>query len=69
MKEVIFKSQALTLDQCVRVEAVQTSFASLFNTIDKYIPEGREKSLTITKLEEACMWAVKGISKESLKEE
>lgn len=27
------------------------------------VPEGREQSLAITKLEEAVMWAVKGLTK------
>lgn len=38
----------------------------LAHIINVYVPEGREKSLAITKLEEAIMWANKGISLESL---
>lgn len=35
-------------------------FADIINS---YVPEGREKSLAITKLEEAVMWANAGIAR------
>lgn len=33
------------------------------SVLDVCVPEGRERSLAITKLEEAVMWAVKGLTK------
>lgn len=33
------------------------------NVLQDCVPEGRERSLAITKLEEAVMWAVKGLTK------
>lgn len=32
--------------------------------IENYVPNGREKSLALTKLEETVMWANAGISRE-----
>lgn len=34
----------------------------LAHLINEYVPDGREKSLAITKLEETVMWANKGIA-------
>lgn len=34
----------------------------LEDTIYAQVPDGREKSLALTKLEEVCMWANKGIA-------
>ena len=34
------------------------------NMIDSLVPEGREKSLAITKLEEVVMWANAGIARQ-----
>ena len=36
----------------------------ILETILKNMKDSREKSLTLTKLEEACMWAIKGITRE-----
>lgn len=34
-------------------------------TIDELVPDGREKSLAMTKLEECMMWANAGIARET----
>jgi hypothetical protein len=41
---------------------------NLSSLIDTYVPEGREKSLAITKLEEAIMWANAGLARTAPKE-
>ena len=39
-------------------------FSDIYNCIEKLCENSREKSLAITKLEEAQFWAIKGISRE-----
>lgn len=34
------------------------------NTILREVPEGRERSIALTKIEEAVLWAAKGLSKQ-----
>lgn len=44
-----------------RIEAFRESAKVLGRNIINNVPEGREKSLALTNLEECVMWAVKGI--------
>lgn len=37
--------------------------AAFIDALDKYCPQGRERSLSLTKAQEATMWAVSGITK------
>lgn len=46
-----------------RHEALSEGFAHLMNMIDVVVPNGREKSLVFTKLEEAKMWASAGVAR------
>lgn len=57
-----FYSKELSDSQRDRIDTVRSNFTQLFDYLDSEIPNGREKSLYITKMEEACMWAVKAIS-------
>ena len=61
-KEVGY-SQRVVLENLVR------RFESLEAYINKEVPEGRRRSLVITKLEEAAMWAAKAVSKPEPKRE
>jgi hypothetical protein len=38
-------------------------FSNMAKEIDTIMPDGREKSITITKLEEAKMWASAGVAR------
>lgn len=44
-------------------ETVRKELRVMADTIDSLVPDGREKSLAITKLEEAMMWANAGIAR------
>jgi hypothetical protein len=44
-------------------ESVRRQCLNLANWIDSLVPEGREKSLAITHLEETMMWANAGIAR------
>lgn len=59
-----FYSKELSPVQMMKVDCIRSNFTLLFNDLDDGIPEGREKSLYITKLEEACMWAIKAVANE-----
>ena len=64
-----FYSRTLNDEQKDDVNFIQQNFTALYDYLDDMIPDGREKSLYTTKLEEACMWAVKAISRKEMEEE
>lgn len=39
---------------------IREGFTSLLNLVEATVPAGRERSLVVTKLQEACNWAVRG---------
>lgn len=45
-----------------RITDVRAAFSALLGTVEANLPPGRERSLVVTKLQEACMWAVRGIA-------
>lgn len=44
------------------IEAVRSALKDAYDVILAHVPAGRERALAITKLEEASMWANKGIA-------
>jgi hypothetical protein len=50
-------------DGIVRHAAMSEIFAEALKCVDAVVPPGREKSLAITKIEEAKMWASAGIAR------
>lgn len=51
-------------EQKKKIENTRDAFTDVTAFILKNMKDSREKSLTLTKLEEACMWAIKGITRE-----
>lgn len=60
-----FGSWPIDENQIVAVNTTKAKFSELLDTVSGFIPphNGRYKAMVATKLEEACMIAVKGISK------
>lgn len=52
----------LSPEEKLAMKAVKDQGLAFLETLDKYVFSGREKSLAITKIEEAVMWAVKSIT-------
>lgn len=51
-------------EQKRKIENTRDAFTDVTAFILKNMKDSREKSLTLTKIEEACMWAIKGITRE-----
>ena len=51
-------------EQKRKIENTRDAFTDVSAFILNNMKDSREKSLTLTKLEEACMWAIKGITRE-----
>lgn len=54
-------------EQKKKIEDIRNSFTNVTEFVLENMKDSREKSLTLTKLEEACMWAIKGITREENK--
>jgi hypothetical protein len=54
--------RTLTEPEKLAMVAVKDAGAAFLTTLDKYCHPGRETSLAKTNLEQAVMWAVKGIT-------
>ena len=61
-----FTYHAPTGDQPVRYERIRAKAMMLVAYIDEYCPDSREKSLAVTKIEEAVMWANASIAREDI---
>ena len=53
-----------TQEQQNRIDVVRSSFSKMYDVLDINCKSNRETSLAYTKLEEAQMWAIKGITRE-----
>lgn len=55
-------NDALTEEQSEAIGTVRMNFQLLTSILEEVLPEGREKAIVRTKLEEAAMWSNKSIS-------
>lgn len=51
-------------EQKRKIENTRNAFTEVTSFVLENMKDSREKSLSLTKLEEACMWAIKGITRE-----
>lgn len=58
------KYTEVTKEQQDKIDLIRSSFSNMYDVIDINCKNSRETSLAITKLEEAQMWAIKGITRE-----
>lgn len=58
-----FNSYEMDEDKKVRCLHIRTAVKQLAYVIDNVCPDGREKSLAFTRLEETVMWANKAVSR------
>lgn len=58
-----FACLPITEDQCDKCTKIAEAGKKLANLVNKLCPDSREKSLSITKIEEAMMWANASISR------
>lgn len=58
------KFTEVTKEQQDKIDLIRSSFSNMYDVIDINCKNSRETSLAITKLEEAQMWAIKGITRE-----
>lgn len=65
MHSTTFSYLEPTIDQAETMHVIRTNFKSIAAVIERMVPGGRYKSLTMTALEEAAMWANKAITRAS----
>ena len=57
-----FRSQPVDAQGMKKLTTIRDAFIELSVLIDDLVPDGREKSLAHTNLEDAAMWANKAIT-------
>ncbi len=45
-------------------ESIRTLFANAAREVEAVVPQGRERSVTLTKIEEAMFWANAGVARQ-----
>lgn len=60
----IFESVTLSDAQKIQIDMIRHCFKVLYLNLNALLDNGRYKSLAMTSIEEACMWAVKSVTHE-----
>jgi hypothetical protein len=58
----MFESIPLNYEATWKADAIRHAFEDVLDRVYLYVPEGRELSLVRTKLQEACFFAIRGLS-------
>ena len=58
----LFSFASINLEGRKSVAAIRDAFNGLMDVLENEVPEGREMSIVKTKLQEACMFAIRGTS-------
>jgi len=53
-------------EELQKIELIKAHASEMAHNIDNLVPDGREKSMALTKMEEVVMWAKAGIKKDCL---
>lgn len=57
-----FKVHLLNETGIAKAQELERSFTALLAQIEALVPSSRERSIVVTKLQEASMWAKRGIA-------
>ena len=57
-----FTPHLLNAEGCDKAQRLRWSFSVLLCRIEEILPQGRELAIVRTKLEEACMFAARGVA-------
>lgn len=66
---VNFKYHPPSDEQRSTYENLRSLYRTMAQSIESYVPAGREQALAMTKLEESMMWANAGIAREPARRE
>ena len=58
------KYKEVTKEQQDKIDLIRNSFSNMYDVLDINCKQNRETSIAYTKLEEAQMWVIKGITRE-----
>lgn len=64
-----FKYHPLNEQGASECNAIREAFSTLLTTVEATIPQSRGRSLVVTKLQEACRWAVSEVAQKSENQE
>ncbi len=59
-----FQHRCLNPEGLARTTKIREAFTALLETVEWNVPAGGPRSVSITKLQEACTWAVRGVAED-----